>query len=58
MAFLEAMARGQCVVSPDSPTMSEYIDHNISGLLYDLNELRPLSSHRAQSLGAAARLEN
>jgi glycosyltransferase involved in cell wall biosynthesis len=55
MAFLEAMARGQCVVSPDFPTMSEYIDHNISGLLYDLNDLRPLSFQRAQSLGAAAR---
>ena len=56
MAFLEAMARGQCVVSPDSPTMSEYIDHNISGLLYDLNDSETVEFSSRAEPGAAARL--
>jgi hypothetical protein len=36
MAFLEAMARGQCVVANHAPTHSEYITHNVSGVLFDL----------------------
>ena len=39
MSFIEAMARGQIVVAPDQPTMSEYIRHRTSGLLYDFGDL-------------------
>jgi FkbM family methyltransferase len=38
MGFLEAMSRGQIVVAPDHPTMNEYIQNGINGLLYDTNE--------------------
>lgn len=55
MSFLEAMARGQCVVAPDFPTHSEYLTHNVSGLLYDVNSPEPLDLSRAATLGAAAR---
>lgn len=55
MAFLEAMASGMCVVAPDAPTMSEYIDHNVSGLLYDLKNLETLDLSRAAKFGSAAR---
>lgn len=55
MSYLEAMARGQCVVAPNQPTHSEYITHDISGLLYDLKSPNPLDFSRAARLGAAAR---
>lgn len=38
MSFLEAMAHGRCVISPDNPTMNEYITHGINGLLYQWDE--------------------
>lgn len=34
MSFLEAMARGHCVIAPDVPTMNEYISHGHTGFLY------------------------
>ena len=43
MSFLEAMAMGRCVVSPDSPTMNEYIRDGENGLLYAYDEQRPLA---------------
>jgi hypothetical protein len=55
MTFLEAMARGQCVVAPDAPTMSEYITDGVTGFLYDFRDLRPLNFERAAEIGAAAR---
>lgn len=55
MSFLEAMARGQCVVAPNFPTHSEYITHNVSGLLYDPDKPEPLDFKCAKQLGAAAR---
>lgn len=36
MSFLEAMAAGRCVISPDNPTMNEYITHGKTGFLYNL----------------------
>jgi glycosyltransferase involved in cell wall biosynthesis len=39
MSFLEAMAQGKCVVAPDNPTMNEYIQHGVTGYLY--NPKRP-----------------
>ena len=35
MACLEAMARGQIIVAPDSAATNEYVAHHVSGLLYD-----------------------
>jgi hypothetical protein len=55
MSFLEAMARGQCVVSPNAPTMSEYMTHGVSGLLYDEKDPEPLDFSNAAAIGAAAR---
>jgi glycosyltransferase involved in cell wall biosynthesis len=34
MGFLEAMARGLCVVAYNAPTMNEYITDGVNGLLY------------------------
>ena len=55
MSFLEAMARGQCVVAPDGPTMSEYMTHGVSGLLYNENAPHALDFGKAAEIGAAAR---
>ena len=38
MSFLEAMARGRCVIAPDNPTMNEYIENGVSGFLYPWSE--------------------
>jgi len=54
-SFLEAMARGQCVVAPDSGTMNEYILHGVNGLLYDPAHPAPLDFSRAAELGCCAR---
>ena len=54
-SFLEAMARGQCVVAPDNGTMNEYILHGVNGLLYDPERPAPLDFSRFAELGEAAR---
>jgi hypothetical protein len=56
MSFLEAMAMGLCVVAPRAPTMSEYIEDGVNGLLYDPERPEALDFSRASALGAAARL--
>jgi hypothetical protein len=43
MSFLEAMAMGKCVVAPNRPTMNDYIRTGHNGILYELNEIRPLN---------------
>jgi hypothetical protein len=55
MAFLEAMARGLCVVAPDAPTMNEYISHGTNGLLHGPGWLEPLDFTHAREIGARAR---
>jgi len=55
MSFLEAMAMGLCVVAPRFPTMSEYIEDGVNGLLYDLQRPEALDFSRALALGDAAR---
>lgn len=55
MSFLEAMAMGLCVATPRAPTMSEYIEDGVNGLLYDPDRPAPLDFSRAAALGAAAR---
>lgn len=54
-SFLEAMARGQCVVAQDNGTMNEYILHGLNGLLYDKDSPQPLDFSRVPELGANAR---
>lgn len=57
MSFLEAMARGQCVISLDNPTMSEYISHNCDGVLiqnYESTKL-DLSPSVVNQIGKNAR---
>lgn len=55
MSFLEAMARGRCVVAPDAPTMNEYISHGVNGLLYALDRPTPRDFSRVRDIGARAR---
>ena len=55
MAFIEAMAMGLCVAAPDQPTMNEYIEDGVTGLLYDPDRPARLDFSRARALGAAAR---
>jgi len=55
LSFLEAMARGQCVVAPDNATMNEYILHGVNGLLYDADHPGPLDFSRFAQMGFAAR---
>jgi len=55
MGFLEAMARGQCVVAPDRPTHSEYIESGRNGWLYDPENPAPIPLGDARSLGEVAR---
>ena len=54
-SFLEAMARGQCVLAPDVPTMSEYITNGVSGILYDPKKLTQQPLCRAREMGGNAR---
>lgn len=42
MSFLEAMAMGRCVIAPNNPTMNEYIVNGENGILYDLNDPKPI----------------
>lgn len=55
MAFLEAMARGQCVVANHAPTHSEYITHNVSGMLFDIQNPASLDFSNVAELGRRAR---
>jgi hypothetical protein len=54
-SFLEAMARGKCVVAPNQGTMNEYILHGVNGLLYDHRAPRPLDFSGVERLGRCAR---
>ena len=55
-AFLEAMAAGLCVVSPDYPTMNEYITSGVNGLLYDWQKPESFDLSRGEEIGHKARL--
>ena len=41
-SFLEAMAMGKVIVSVDNPTMNEYIVHGKNGLLFSIDDLKPV----------------
>ena len=55
MSFLEAMSLGLCVVAPNAPTMNEYLQDGVNGLLYDPEFPVALDFSRAKELGVAAR---
>ncbi|MBQ9926409.1 MAG: glycosyltransferase family 4 protein [Lachnospiraceae bacterium] len=42
MSFLDAMAMGRCVIAPDYPTMNEYIQDGVTGILYDYENPKPI----------------
>ena len=50
MSFLEAMVGGKCVAAPDNPTMTEYIDHGRTGLLYNPKRPGPLDFSRVEDI--------
>lgn len=58
MSFLEAMAMGRCVIAPNYPTMNEYINSGVNGILYDyivaeeidLYDVRKLQKNAFQSV--------
>lgn len=50
MSFLEAMAIGRCVIAPNNATMNEYIVSGFNGILYDLDEIKPLDKFNVQAI--------
>lgn len=50
MSFLEAMSMGRCVISPDNPTMNEYIQHGETGFLYDLKNPHPVDFRNVRQI--------
>ncbi len=55
LPVIEAMSMGMVVVAPDHPTMNEYITHGENGLLYDVNNLKPLDFKQVKNMAAKAR---
>lgn len=55
MAFLEALALGQCVVATDLPTANEYITSGVDGILFDPKHPVAVDFSQAEILGSAAR---
>jgi glycosyltransferase involved in cell wall biosynthesis len=58
MPVIEAMTMGKVVVAPDHPTMNEYIHHGQNGLLYNVQDLKPLDFMHAGSMAARARKDS
>lgn len=57
MPVIEAMTMGKVVVAPNHPTMNEYIIHGRNGLLYDVQNLKPLDFTTAEAMGNQARTD-
>lgn len=55
MPAIEAMTMGKVVVTPNHPTMNEYISHGRNGLLYDMIDLKPLDFSSAKTMACKAR---
>lgn len=53
--FLEAMALGKCVISPDFPTMNEYITNDKNGKLFDYLSPSKIDLSNWQELGINAK---
>jgi glycosyltransferase involved in cell wall biosynthesis len=54
-SFLEAMARGQCVVAPNEGTMNEYIIPGVNGLLYNPKEPQHIDFSHVNKIGLQAK---
>jgi len=54
LSFIEALAMGLCVIAPDAPTMNEYIDDGVDGILYDPARPKPLSFSDVDGMGKRA----
>ena len=54
-SFLEALSLGMAVISPDNPTMNEYIQSGVNGYLYDPEKPEVPSWEEARSWGLEAR---
>lgn len=50
MSFLEAMAMGQCVIANNDATMNEYIKHEYTGYLFDLQNPKMLDFSHLESV--------
>jgi len=57
MPVIEAMTMGMLVVAPDHPTMNEYITNGVNGLLYAMQDLKPLNFSSIESMAGQARLD-
>lgn len=42
LSFLHALSLGKVIIAQDSPTMNEYITHNVNGYLVDFENPKPL----------------
>ncbi|MGC2063331.1 MAG: glycosyltransferase [Thermodesulfovibrionales bacterium] len=51
MSFIEAVARGMCIIAPGLPTMNEYIRPGFNGFLYDPASPEPLDLSSAAMMG-------
>ena len=54
LSFIEALSMGLCVVAPDAPTMNEYIQDGVNGILYDPQNPMALSFTDVDAIGARA----
>lgn len=52
--FLEAMAMGKCVISPNFPTMNEYIENGLNGILFDIMDPKPIDFRQWRRIGDQA----
>lgn len=50
MSFLDAMAMGRCVIAPNYPTMNEYIDNGVNGILYDYENPEDIAACNVREL--------
>lgn len=50
MSFLDAMAIGRCVIAPNYPTMNEYIENGINGILYDYENPKDIEIYDVKKL--------
>ena len=55
LSVLEAMAMGLAVVAPDRPAMNQYIEHGVTGYLYDPAHPQVLDLRDAHAVGGRAR---
>jgi glycosyltransferase involved in cell wall biosynthesis len=55
MPFIEAMAMGKVVVATNHPTMNEYIVNGVNGILFNINDLKPVNFLDSKNIANNAR---